>query len=214
MPDFPLLVLGAGGHGRVVASALLLAGRRVIGFLDADRALWGTSKMDLPVIGDDACLKDFSPENVRLVNGIGSTVLSQIRKKIFEDHQVKGFSFESVIHPSACVSPGAMLGEGVQVMAGAVIQVGAKIGCNVIINTGAIVDHDCVIGAHTHVAPGATLSGGVTIGCSCHIGAGVVMIQSVELGDESMVGAGAVVIRSHAASSCLVGVPAKMMRTK
>jgi len=214
MDDLPVLVLGAGGHGRVVASALLLTGRRVIGFLDADRSLWGTSTIDLPIIGDDVCLQDFSPESVRLVNGIGSTALSQIRKKIFEDHKVKGFSFESVIHPSACVSPGAMLGEGAQVMAGAVIQIGAKIGCNVIINTGAIVDHDSVIGAHTHVAPGATLSGGVAIGCNCHIGAGAVMIQSVELGDESMVGAGAVVIRSHAASSYLVGVPAKMMRTK
>lgn len=214
MSDLPLLVLGAGGHGRVVASTLLLTGRRVIGFLDADRALWGTKKIELPVIGDDACLQDFSTESVRLVNGIGSTALSQIRKKIFEDYKGKGFFFDSVIHPSACVSPSTILGEGAQVMAGAVIQIGAKIGCNVIINTGAIIDHDCVIGAHTHVAPGATLSGGVTIGCSCHIGVGAVMIQSVELGDESMVGAGAVVIRSHAASSCLVGVPAKMMRTK
>lgn len=214
MPDFSLLVIGAGGHGRVVSSALLLAGRRVIGFLDADRALWGTSKMDLPVIGGDVCLRDFSPESVRLVNGIGSTAYSQIRKKIFEDRKGKGFSFESVIHPSASVSPSATLGEGAHVMAGAVIQVGAKIGCNVIINTGAIVDHDCVIGAHTHVAPGATLSGGVTIGRNCHIGAGAVVIQSVELGDESMVAAGAVVIRNHPAFSRLVGVPATMMRLK
>jgi len=214
MTDLPLLVLGAGGHGRVVASALLLTGRRVIGFLDADRALWGTSKIDLPVIGDDVCLQDFSPESVRLVNGIGSTAHSQIRKKIFEDHKAKGFSFESVIHPSTSIAPGVMLGEGAQVMAGAVIQLGAKVGCNVIINTGATIDHDCVIGAHTHVAPGATLSGGVKIGCNCHIGAGAVVIQSVDLGNESMVAAGAVLIRNHPAFSRLAGVPAKMMRTQ
>lgn len=214
MPDLPLLILGAGGHGGVVASALLLTGRNVLGFLDADRTLWGTKKNGLPVIGDDACLQDFSPDSVRLVNGMGSTAVSQIRKRIFDDCKVRGFIFESVIHPSACVSPSAILSEGTQVMAGAVIQDGAKIGCNVIINTGAIVDHDCVIGAHTHVAPGATLSGGVTVGCTCHIGVGAVMIQSVALGDESLVGAGAVVIRSHSASSCLVGIPAKMMSAK
>lgn len=213
MPNFSLLVLGAGGHGQVVASALLQAGRQVIGFLDADRALWGTSRIDLPVIGDDACLQNFSPDNVRLVNGIGSTLLPQLRRSIFEYQKAKGFVFESVIHPYACISPGVELSEGVQIMAGAVIQVGARIGSNVIVNTGAIIDHDCVIGSHTHVAPGVILSGGVTIGCNCHIGAGAVMIQALELGDNSVVGAGAVVIRTHAPSSRLVGVPAKMMGT-
>lgn len=214
MSSLPLLIIGAGGHGRVVASTLLQAGRQVIGFLDTDSTLWGTRVFDLPVFGDDACLQDFPPDSVKLVNGIGSTKLPQLRKKIFEEQKAKGFFFESIIHPYAYISPYAELGEAVQVMAGAIIQVGAKIGYNVIVNTGAVIDHDCVIGPHTHVAPGVTLSGGVNIGGSCHIGAGAVMIQSVELGDESTVGAGSVVTRSHAAASCLVGVPAKIMRTK
>lgn len=213
MPDLPLLILGAGGHGRVAASALSLAGRNVLGFLDANRDLWGTRKGELPVIGGDACLKDFSADAVRLVNGIGSTAVPELRKAIFEKFRSQGFVFETVVHPSACVAAGVMLDEGVQVMAGAVIQDGARIGGNAIINTGAIVDHDCVIGAHSHVAPGATLSGGVTVGCCCHIGTGSVMIQSVGLGEDSLVAAGAVVTRSFPAHSFLVGVPARMAKT-
>lgn len=214
MSDFPLLVLGVGGHGRVVASALLQAGRRIIGFVDPDQSLWGTQWLGLPVIGNDECLADFSPDSVRLVNGIGSTVAPRLRRSIFEAQKSRGYAFETVIHSQAWVSPYAELGEGVQIMAGAMVQVGVRIGSNTIINTGAIVDHDCMIGSHTHVAPGAALSGGVTIGGTCHIGTGSVMIQGVELGENSVVGAGAVVIRSHASNSLLAGVPAKMMRKK
>lgn len=214
MTDLPLIILGAGGHGRVVASTLLMTGRRLLGFLDADQELWGTSRLELPVLGGDCCLHGFSPTSIRLVNGIGANEHSQVRKGMFEDHKAKGFSFESVIHPSSSIAPGVTLGEGVQVMAGAVIQIGSKVGCNAIINTGATIDHDCVIGAHTHVAPGATLSGGVTIGCNCHIGTGAVVIQSVDLGNESMLAAGAVLTRNHPAFSRLAGVPARMMRTQ
>jgi len=214
MPELPLLVLGAGGHGRVLASALLLTDRRIIGFLDASRAAWGSHCLDLPVIGDDGCLADFPPESVCLVNGIGSVGLPLLRQRIFETQRARGYRFERVVHPRACVSPHASLGEGVQVMAGAVVQAGARLGDNVIVNTGAIVDHDCVIGAHCHVAPGAVLSGGVTVGSSSHIGTGAVMVQGIELGEGCMVGAGAVVIRSHAAASRLVGVPARRIETQ
>lgn len=213
MRDLPILILGAGGHGRVVASALSLAGRKILGFLDADRDLWGTHIGQLPVIGGDDRLQNFSPDAVRLVNGIGSTGAPDLRKAIFEKLRNQGFLFETVVHPSACIATGVILDEGVQIMAGVVIQVGARIGCNVIVNTGAIVDHDCVVDAHSHVASGAALSGGVNVGSCCHIGTGSVMIQSVSLGEESLVAAGAVVTRSFPAHSFLVGVPARMAKT-
>jgi sugar O-acyltransferase (sialic acid O-acetyltransferase NeuD family) len=214
MADFPLIVIGAGGHGRVLASALLQTGRRMIGYLDADQRLWGRRLFEMDVIGNDERLAEFSPDSVRLVNGVGSTLLPQQRRRIFEEFKAKGYTFETVVHPQACVSPNVELGEGVQVMAGAVVQVGTRLDSNVIINTGAIIDHDCVIGSHTHVAPGAVLSGGVTIGASCHIGVGAVMMQGVDLGECSLLGAGAVMTHSYTSHARLVGVPAKVMKTK
>ncbi len=214
MPEQAILILGAGGHGRVLASALQLGGYRVIGFLDAAESTWGSRCLDLPVFGNDERLADFPPGQVQLANGIGSVGLPALRRRIFGAQRARGYNFPSVIHPRAIVSPDVELGHGVQVMAGAVIQTGARIGDNVIVNTGAIVDHDCVIGAHCHVAPGAVLSGGVSVGDDSHIGTGAVIIQGIQLGEQCVVGAGAVVIRNHAAASRLVGVPAKRIGTQ
>lgn len=207
--DRPVLVLGAGGHARVVAATLLEAGRTLLGHLDADEALWGAMSLGGPVLGGDDRLSDFSPREIVLANGIGSVRQPILRRKVFERARQMGFVFEAVIHPRACVSPHAVLADGVQVMAGAVVQAGARIGVNSIINSGAVVDHDCLLGDHVHVAPGATLSGGGIIGNNCHIGTGAVLIHGVTLGADSVVGAGAVVIKSHPAGVTLIGVPAK-----
>lgn len=209
----PVLILGAGGHARVVAAALLGAGRELVGYVDADESLWGTNSLGGQVLGGDERLADFSPRKISLANGIGSVRLPILRRKVFERAKQLGFVFGAVIHPQSCVSPHAVLGEGVQVMAGAVVQAGARIGENCIINSGAVIDHDCVLGGHVHVAPGATLSGGVIIGNNCHIGTGAVMINGVTLGADSVVGAGAVVISSHPGGVTLIGVPAKTKST-
>ncbi len=214
MNKLPLIIMGAGGHGQVVASALLLTGRKIHGFLDQDPRLWGKKIRNLPVIGGDGHLEKIPRDSVELVNGIGSTQDVGVRKQIFEHYKFTGFTFASVIHPAACVAQDVVIGEGVQIMAAAVIQNGVKILPNVIINTGAIIDHNCAIGAHTHIAPAATISGGVKIGSCSHIGVGAVIIQSVQLGDYITVGAGAVVINSQKSHSRLIGVPAKIMRDK
>lgn len=208
--DF-FIILGAGGHGRVVASALLASGKKIFGFTEAKKTEWGKTWFDIPVIGSDEVLANYSPKNIQLVNGLGSVDIPKLRKDIFERQKAKGYAFAPVIHPQAYVSPYAELGEGVQVMAGAIVQAGAKIASNVIINTGAIIDHDCIIGSHCHLAPRTTLSGGVRVGNNCHIGTGAIIIQGIELGDNCMVGAGAVVIRSYPSNSRLIGVPAKVM---
>ncbi len=91
-------------------------------------------------------------------------------------------SFETVIHPSAVIAPEVHIDDGVQVMAGAIVQPGSWLGENVIINTGARVDHDCTIDAHAHVAPGVTLSGNVHVGNGAHIGAGATVIQGIKVG--------------------------------
>lgn len=211
MRDLPVIIVGAGGHGRVVADALQAAGRSVLGFTDNDPSAWGTTPCGAPVLGNDDVLRQHEPQSVLLANGLGTTRVSTLRRDVFLKLKAQGYRFATVVHPSATVSPRASIEEGCQVMARAVVQVGATVAANTILNTGTIVDHDCAIGAHTHVATGATLSGGVTVGENCHIGAGATVIQGVSLGDECLVAAGAVVVRDAAARSRLAGVPARPM---
>lgn len=208
---WPVVILGAGGHGRTLASTLLDLNRSVLGYLDANPECWGTQLFGIPVLGDDAKLETYSPTQIRVVNGVGSVDTPQRRRAVYEQQLARGFTFETIVHPSAHVSPRASLGAGAQVLAGAIVQAGAKVGANVIVNTGAIVEHDCTLGAHCHVAPGAVISGGTQLGASCHIGAGAVLLQGIALGELSTVGAGAVVTRSHGPQSRLVGVPARSM---
>ncbi|QXE90592.1 acetyltransferase [Geomonas subterranea] len=207
----PVLIIGAGGHAKVLVEALLAEGALIAGMLDADPARLGDSVLGVPVIGDDNTAEDFPRDAVRLVNGIGSIGLPEMRRSIFERFSARGYRFATVVHPSAVVASDVELGAGAQIMAGAVLQPGCRIGDNVIINTRASVDHDCTIGDHTHIAPGVTLSGGVTVGSGCHVGTGATVIQGVRIGDGSVIGAGAVVTKDVAAGLTVVGVPAKVV---
>lgn len=211
MADLPVIIVGAGGHGRVIADALLAEGRPVLGFTDNDATSWGTMRCGAPVLGNDDVLQQHPPQTVLLANGLGTTRVSTLRRDVFLKLKAQGYRFASVVHPSAMVSPQARIEEGAQIMARAVVQTGSCVAANAIINTGTIVDHDCSIGAHTHVATGAILSGGVAVGENCHIGAGATIIQGVTLGDHCLVAAGAVVVRDAAARSRLAGVPARPM---
>lgn len=207
----PVLILGAGGHAKVLVEALLADGALIAGILDADPARLGDTVLGVPVIGDDRIADDFPCDAVRLVNGIGSIGLPALRRAIFERFLARGFAFATVVHPSAVVASDVELGEGAQVMAGVVLQPGCHIGRNAIINTRASVDHDCTIGDHAHIAPGVTLSGGVTVGSGCHLGTGATVIQGVRIGDGSVVGAGAVVTKDVAAGVTVLGVPARVV---
>lgn len=206
-----VLILGAGGHAKVLVEALLADGAHIAGILDADPARVGDTVLGVPVIGVDGLAGEYPVETVRLVNGVGSIGVPNLRRAIFDRFSGRGFAFATVVHPSAVVASDAELGEGAQVMAGAVLQPGCRIGRNVIVNTRVSVDHDCTIGDHTHLAPGVTLSGGVTVEAGCHVGTGAVVIQGVTIGAGSVVGAGAVVTKDVAAGVTVVGVPAKVV---
>ena len=189
-----VILLGAGGHARVLLDTLRLKGVEVLGYLaPASSAV-------------DPGVKYLSVAEVELVNGVGDLTL---RQRLYDEFKSRGYRFVQVIHPSAVVSDGASLAEGVQVMAGAVVQTGAALSENVIINTRASVDHDCHIGSHTHVAVGAVLAGDVSIGERVLIGAGSTVIQGIAIGDQSIVAAGAVVIRDVPAGKTVMGVPAR-----
>lgn len=208
----PVIILGGGGHARVLIEALIMQGVNFIGITELKTVPENESIYGIPVIGDDSAVLKYPADEMRLVNGIGSTGRNKKRIQLFERFKEKGYSFYSVFHPSAVISPNAILEEGVQVMAGAVIQAGCKVGRNSIINTRASLDHDCVIGDHVHIAPGATVSGNVRIGTGSHIGAGAVLIQGVAVGENSVVGVGAVVIEDVPSSVMALGVPARVVK--
>jgi sugar O-acyltransferase (sialic acid O-acetyltransferase NeuD family) len=191
----PVIILGAGGHARVLLDALRRSSRMIIGFVDPGLIKGSEGPGGLSVLGGDEALRDFAASDVQLVNGVGSIGATTQRHMVWRRGKDAGFSFAQVVHPSAIVSDTAGIGEGAQIMAGCVVQPGAQIGPNSIINTRASVDHDCLIGETVHLAPGVTLSGNVRIGARSHIGTGAVVIQGISIGADSLVAAGAVVYR-------------------
>ena len=202
------MVLCAGGHAKVLINALLECKVEIIGVVDRDPRKHGSSVLGIKVAGGDELVLDHPPQSIQLVNGLGSVDTLQPRRLLFEKFMQKGYRFATVIHPSAVVARDVTLGEGVQIMAGVVLQPGVSIGADTIINTAASIDHDCRIGAHTHIAPGAVLSGGVRVGSEVHLGTAAAVIHNIEIGDRSLVAAGAVVTRQVRPGSRVSGVPA------
>ena len=203
-----VVVIGAGGHARVLIDALLACGIPVYAIAETDSKLIGQSVLGVRIQSEMEALRS-SDGILRLVNGIGSVGSLRARRSIFERFKSQGHTFLQVIHPSALIGSNVELQEGVQVMAGAVLQAGTRVMENSIINTGAIIDHDCLIGKHVHVAPGVVVSGGVQIGEDCHVGTGAVLVQQVVIGRASLVAAGACVVNNVAEDSRVKGVPAK-----
>lgn len=203
----PVIIIGAGGHARVLHDCLRMLGVDVLGALD--KSPLSNCCFELPILGDDSAIAAYSPRNVELINGIGSVVDTHLRAVIYEKFKKLGHVFRTVVHPTAVMAQDCILGEGVQVMARAVVNTGTNIGYNSIINTGAIVDHECYIGNHVHIAPGCTLSGGVQVGDGTHIGTGATVIQGIRIGEQALVAAGAVVIRDVPPGGRIAGVPAK-----
>ncbi len=198
------ILLGAGGHAKVVLDLIRLTQIVLTGVNDPKIAAGSLWNNDVPGLSDDDIAQRFPPNSTKLLNGIGSLPENTLRSQLFERFRAEGYRFQTLIHPSAIVAEGISIGEGAQIMAGAILQPGCRIGANSIINTGAIVDHDCVIGQHCHIAPGAVLSGAVTLGESVHVGTGAAVIQGVDLGDRSVVGAGATAKRNLAADRWLL----------
>ena len=191
MNRLPLVIIGAGGHAKVLHALAMAAGHSILGVCDPQLVQQGqTHWRGIPVLGGDDGLKQFDPVAVGLINGIGQLVGSQARQDVFARLRQAGFNFPALVHPAAWVAFTAWLAEGVQVMAGAVVQPDCCIGENSIINTRASVDHDCKIGANVHIAPGATLCGDVCIHDRAFIGSGSTLIQGLTVGIGAVVGAG------------------------
>jgi sugar O-acyltransferase (sialic acid O-acetyltransferase NeuD family) len=209
-----VLILGAGGHGQVVADILIRAyqaGARVcpIGFLDDNPALIGTSIIGIQVLGNIAQLDDIDHDAIIVAIGDNRT-----RARIFKSVQARGEQIINAIHPSAVVAPDVVLGLGVMICAGVVINTGTVIGDDVVLNTGCTIDHHNRIGDHVHIAPGVHTGGNVTIGEGSLVGIGSIVIPQCTVGAWSVIGAGSVVIRNIPAFATALGVPARVIRFK
>ena len=200
----PIIVLGGGGHAKVVIDTLRLNNLEPLGYVDPVTPADGTGPLGVPYLGADDILKCHPPSDVLLVNGIGSLPGSKLRKDLSAELQTLDFTFLTIVHPSAVVGAEVMLGTGVQVLAGAVIQAQSTIGENVIVNTKASIDHGCQIGRDSHIAPGSVVCADVVVGEASHIGAGAVVIQSIRIGDNVVIGAGATIVKDVASGETVI----------
>lgn len=204
-PASMVIVLGAGGHARMLAQFLRHAGHTVIGHVCPEH---DAAEVD-EWLGTDADLSRLLGKGVLVANGVGSVGRPHARRRAFAAAQLAGAQFVNFVHPAAVIDPAASLGRGGQVLAGAIIQPGSRSGDNVLINSGALIEHDVRIGDHAHVAPRACLCGDVKLGCDVHVGAGAIVMQGLTIGDGAVIGAGAVVTRPVAAGITVVGNPAR-----
>lgn len=210
MNEKPVIIIGNGGHARVLVDTLLLHNRKIIGYTAPREE---ENSYNLSYIGKDQEILNYSPKEVELVNAIGSISNTSLREKLFKEFKSQGYFYSSIIHPSAIIASTVELGEGVQILAGTVIQPFAKIDDNTIINTSATVEHDCKISRHCHIAPGSILSGSINIGEGTHIGTGATIIQNIRIGKNVLIGAGSLVLRDVLDNKVFYGTPAKEVMT-
>jgi sugar O-acyltransferase (sialic acid O-acetyltransferase NeuD family) len=210
------VILGGGGHARMLIDCLLLAGTaQPYAILDPDESRWGETLYGVPILGEDALLANLALEGIaHFVVGLGGVSDNRPRKRLFALGLSEGLKPLTVVHPTAIVSPWAEISPGCQLLPGSVVNAGAKLGMNVIVNSGAIVEHDCTLGDHVHMATGARLASAIHVGEGAHIGAGATIRQCIRIGAWAVVGAGAVVIRDVSPKTVVVGVPARPMEEK
>ncbi|WP_010681165.1 acetyltransferase [Acetivibrio cellulolyticus] len=215
--DKDLVVIGAGGHARVIIDILTTYYEdfNIIGVLDKDSSKHGSCVDGYYVIGDDSILEELFCRGLRnAVMGLGMMGGYAARRNVCEIAGKIGFKLLNIVHGNAVISKTAVMGTGNVVMANAVINTGVSIGNNCIINTGSIVEHGCIIGDNTHIASGAKLAGDVKIGTDCLIGLGANIIQGIAIGDGSIIGAGSVVLEDIPPDSVSVGVPARVIKRR
>ncbi|QQB36598.1 acetyltransferase [Achromobacter deleyi] len=206
MPTSQVLIVGAGGHAKVVLDALLLMGGYSPVVIDDNPALDGTTLLH---VGVRAPLDDSMFRDQYFHIAIGSNIA---RAKLFARFVRAGGKPLTIAHPTACISPHARIADGVFIAARAVVAPASRIESGVIVNHGAIIDHDCIVGQHAHIAPQASLAGGVQIGEQVMIGAGANILPGLKIDSRATVGAGAVLRNDVGPDSLWAGVPAVLRK--
>lgn len=208
-----LLVIGSGGHAKVILRALK---RRYaeLGLVDPALPI-GTRRMDVPVIGTDDDLPALFRQGwTSAALGVGSVTSTALRERLAAKLLSIGFSLPAIVDEAALLGEGVTLGEGAFVNCGAIVQAGASIGRFAILNTGSIVEHDCVIGDFAHISSGAVVLGGASVGFGSLVGGGSVVRQGIVIGSRTVVGAGSVVVQPLPDDCIAFGNPCKVRRTE
>ncbi|MBQ9886576.1 MAG: acetyltransferase [Lachnospiraceae bacterium] len=198
-----LIIIGASGHGKVIADIALKNQYDIVGFLDDNDKL--TEIIGYPVLGMTKEIDRYK-DDCEFVIAIGS---NSIRERIANSFNVK---WATLIHPSAVTGLNVQISEGTVIMANAVINPDSRIGRHCIINTGAVIEHDNIVDDFSHVSPNATLAGTVHIGKRVHIGAGAVVRNNLSICDNCVIGAGGAVVKDITEEGTYVGVPVRRLR--
>lgn len=200
-----VVIIGASGHGKVIADIIVNSDDKVLGFLDDADDVQGKKIIGFPVLGKIADYDNY--RDCEFVIAIGNPY---IREKISNELPVKWYT---AIHPTAVISSlDVEIGEGTVIMANAVVNPSARIGKHCIINTGAIVEHDNILEDYVHLSPNVTLAGIVKVGKSTHIGAGSCTKQVLNIASNCIIGAGSVIVKDIIESGTYVGVPARKIK--
>ena len=203
-----VLIVGTGGHAKVVIELFRAEGRyQIAGLIDKDSSL--RSLLDIPIIGTDS---DFARLHARGIDkafvAIGD---NKTRLEIGRKLEQLGFDIVNAISPAAVVSPTTVLGHGIAIMAGVIINVDTRIDDYAVVNTRASIDHDGSIGAGAHIGPGVTLAGNVTVGALAFLGVGTHVIPTMSIGESAIIGAASCVVRNIPPRALARGVPARVV---
>lgn len=200
-----VVIIGAGGHAKVIADIVVRSQDILLGFLDDNLEKEKKVICNYKVLGKiEECIKLKEQNNeIQFIIAIGSNL---IRKKIVEKYKL---NYYTAIHPSAQIGLEVKIEEGTVVMANACINSCAKIGKHSIINTGAIIEHDNIIENFVHISPQAALAGTVKVGESTHVGIGAIIKNNIEICSNCTIGSGAVVVKNIIEEGTYVGVPAR-----
>lgn len=197
-----VILIGGGGHAKVVADVVLASGDRILGFLDDDPE--NNDLFGYPSLG---MVSDWAryAGTALFILAVGSNLLRESLKRSMDVH------WYTAVHPSAQIGTAVKIGAGSVIMANAALNPDSSVGMHCIINTGAIIEHDNHIADYVHISPRAVLCGGVTVGTRTHVGAGAVVINNISVCSDVIVGAGAAVVEDITEPGTYVGVPARRL---
>ena len=198
-----IIIIGAGGHAKVIADIVVKTGNILIGFLD-DNESTPKKVLGFNYLGEIENCREYI-NIAEFVIGIGN---NRIRQMISEKFDLE---YTTLIHPSAQIGLNVKLGIGTVVMANAVLNSNTYIGEHCIVNTGAIIEHDNVIEDFVHISPNAVLGGTVKVGMKTHIGIGATVKNNISICGDCTIGAGGVVVKNITESGTYIGIPTKRM---